>query len=48
MRLALYDGTTLITRGGSIRYQLCGQRALTLKVERLSGRGAFTVDITKP
>jgi len=48
MRLAVYNGTTLIARGASVRYQVCGQRALTLKVERLSGRGAFTVDITKP
>jgi hypothetical protein len=48
MRLALYNGTTLIARGATIRYQVCGVRALTLKVERLSGRGAFTVDVTKP
>lgn len=48
MRLALYDGSTLLSRGGTIRYQICGRRALTLKVERLSGAGAFSVDVSKP
>ena len=48
LRLALYNGSTLVMRGGSIQYQVCGQRTLTLKVERLSGRGAFTVTVTKP
>jgi hypothetical protein len=48
MRLALYNGSTLVMRGGTIRYQICGQRTLTLKVERLSGRGAFTVAVSKP
>jgi hypothetical protein len=48
MRLALYNGATLVLRGTTIRYEVCGQRTLTLKVERLSGRGAFTVNVTKP
>ena len=48
MRLALYNGSTLIVRGTSVRYEICGQRALTLKVERLSGRGAFSIDVSKP
>jgi len=48
MRLALYNSGTLVLRGTSIRYQICGERNLTLKVERLSGRGAFTVNLTKP
>jgi hypothetical protein len=48
MRLALYNGATLIASGGTVHYQICGQRTLTLKVERLSGRGAFTVQLTKP
>jgi hypothetical protein len=48
MRLALYNGSTLVMRAGSIRYQVCGQRTLTLKVERVSGAGAFTIDVTKP
>jgi hypothetical protein len=48
MRLALYNASTLVMRGGSIRYEVCGQRSLTLKVERLSGRGSFTVDVSKP
>lgn len=48
MRLALYNGSTLVMRGGTIRYQICGQRTLTLKVERLSGRGAFSVAVSKP
>jgi hypothetical protein len=32
----------------SVNFQICGQRSLILKVERLSGRGAFTVDVSKP
>jgi hypothetical protein len=48
MRLALYNGSTLVAHGGTIRYQICGQRTLTLKVERLSGRGAFSVFVSKP
>jgi hypothetical protein len=48
LRLALYDGSTLAQRGTTIRYEICGQRTLTLKVERLSGRGAFTVNVSKP
>jgi hypothetical protein len=48
MRLALYDGSTLVQRGTTIRYEICGQRTLTLKVERVSGRGAFTVRVSKP
>lgn len=48
MRLALYAGSSLVASGTSVRYDICGQRSLTLKVQRLSGRGAFTVDISKP
>jgi hypothetical protein len=48
MRLSLYNGTTLVQNGANIRYQICGQRTLTLKVQRLSGRGAFTVNLSRP
>lgn len=49
MRLALYTGTKLVARASrSIVYQVCGSRSLTLRVERSSGSGAFTVDISKP
>ena len=48
MRLALYAGGRLVAGGTTVRYSICGQRSLTLKVERVSGRGAFTVDISKP
>jgi hypothetical protein len=48
MQLALYNGGTLVMRAGSIRYEICGQRSLTLKVQRTSGRGSFTVNVTKP
>jgi hypothetical protein len=48
MRLALYNGSTLVQRATTVRYQICGQRSLTLKVERLSGRGSFSVDVSKP
>jgi hypothetical protein len=48
-RLSLWKGSKLIERGiASVRFQICGQRSLTLKVERLRGHGAFTVDISKP
>jgi hypothetical protein len=48
-RLSLWRGSRLVERSVStVQYEICGQRALTLKVERLSGRGAFTVDISKP
>jgi len=48
MRLALYAGSRLVASGASVKYEICGQRSLTLKVQRLSGRGAFTVDVSKP
>jgi hypothetical protein len=48
MRLQLYAAGHLVASGSSVRYQICGQRALTLKVQRVSGRGAFTVDVSKP
>jgi hypothetical protein len=48
MQLALYNAGTLVMRAGSIRYQVCGERSLTLKVQRTSGRGSFTVNVTKP
>jgi hypothetical protein len=48
MRLALYNGSTLVQSGTNIRYEICGQRTLTLKVERLSGGGTFTVNVSKP
>ncbi len=48
-RLSLWNGSKLIERSVStLRYNYCGQRTLTLKVERLRGHGAFTVDISKP
>ena len=49
IRLELYAGSTLVARGTtSVRFSICGQRSLTLKVQRLSGYGAFTVDVSKP
>jgi hypothetical protein len=48
MRLALYSGSKLVARGTNVRYEICGQRSLTLKVERLKGAGSFTVDVSKP
>jgi len=49
LRLSLWDGSQLIARNATaVHYEICGQRSLTLKVERLSGRGTFTVDISKP
>ncbi len=48
-RLELYDGSTLIARGTTnVRFEICGQRALTLKVQRVAGHGSFTVDVSKP
>jgi hypothetical protein len=37
-----------VQRGANISYQICGKRTLTLKVQRLSGRGTFTVNVSKP
>lgn len=48
MRLSLYAGGRLVAQGRTVRLAICGQRSLTLKVERLAGRGAFSVDVTKP
>jgi hypothetical protein len=48
MRLALYNGSTLVARSPAITYSICGQRTLTLKVERVSGRGAFSIAVSKP
>jgi hypothetical protein len=48
MQLALYNAGTLVQRGANISYQICGKRTLTLKVQRLSGRGTFTVNVSKP
>jgi hypothetical protein len=47
--LSLWRGSQLLARSTTtVRYQICGQRSLTLKVERRSGHGAFTVDVSKP
>jgi hypothetical protein len=49
LKLELYSGSTLVARGKTnVRFEICGQRALTLKVRRLAGHGAFTVDVSKP
>lgn len=49
MRLELYDGTRLVARGpATVRFAICGQRSLTLKVQRLKGGGTFSVDYSKP
>ena len=48
MTLALYAGARLIARGGTVRTQVCGQRSLTLKVQRTSGKGAFTIAVSRP
>lgn len=48
MSLVLSSGTTVLARGATVRVQICGQRSLTLKVERKSGSGSFTIDVSKP
>lgn len=48
MTLVLYNGTHVVARGAKVHYEICGQRALTLRVERASGAGSFTVDVSKP
>jgi hypothetical protein len=48
-KLELYNGSTLVARSStSVHFEICGQRALKLKVQRVSGRGSFTVDVSKP
>ncbi len=47
--LELYNRGTLVARSRTnVRFEICGERALTLKVRRLSGRGPFTVDVSRP
>jgi hypothetical protein len=47
--LELYNKGTLVARSRtSVHLQICGQRALTLKVQRVHGQGSFTVDVSKP
>lgn len=48
MKLRLYAGSKLVASGKTVHYKVCGQRALTLKVVRVKGSGAFTVAISKP
>jgi hypothetical protein len=48
MQLLAFSGGKLVARGTTIKLQICGARKLTLKVERTSGSGAFTVDVSKP
>lgn len=48
MELQLYAGSKLVASGKTVRYQVCGRRSLTVKVVRVKGAGAFTVDISKP
>ena len=50
LRMLLYAGSSLVaSSASSIDFQICGQRTLTLRVQRLRGPGgAFTVDVSKP
>jgi hypothetical protein len=49
MSIVVSDGTTVLSRGRSLRFNVCGERRLVLRVVRPSGRGgAFSVDVTKP
>lgn len=50
LRMLLYAGSALVaSSASSVHFQICGQRTLTLQVQRLRGPGgAFTVDVSKP
>jgi hypothetical protein len=48
LRLLLTSGAKTVGRGTRLAFQVCGQRELTLRVERVSGRGSFTVSLSKP
>jgi len=49
MSIVVSDGTTVISRGRSLHFNVCGERRLVLRVVRPSGRGgAFSIDVTKP
>jgi hypothetical protein len=48
LQLQLYAGATLLGRGTSVRYSVCGARTLTMKVRRISGKGTFSLDVSKP
>jgi hypothetical protein len=47
-RMSLFHGATLVGSGRSLGYQLCGERTLTLRVDRGKGSGAFTIAVSKP
>ena len=48
MQLVLYLSGKPVAHGATIRYRVCGERALTLAVQRLHGGGRFTVYVSKP
>jgi hypothetical protein len=48
LRLELSSGPKTLGRGTRLALQVCGQRTFTLRVERLSGSGSFTVSLSKP
>lgn len=49
LSLVLSDGSRVVARGSTkLHYAICGQRTLTLQVQRISGKGSFTVDLSKP
>jgi hypothetical protein len=47
--LELYNRGSLVARSRTnVSFKICGQRTLTLKVQRLAGSGSFTLDVSKP
>lgn len=48
MQLVLYLSGKPVAHGGTIRYRICGERTLTVGVQRLRGSGSFTVYVSRP
>jgi hypothetical protein len=47
-REVLSQGSTVLGTGPTIRHEICGERALTLRVVRVRGRGPFSVSFSRP
>jgi hypothetical protein len=47
-RMSLRAGAKTLATGGNVRYSICGERKLTLRVDRIRGKGAFSISLSKP
>jgi hypothetical protein len=48
-RLSLWSGATRLAGGSAFRYAICGERTVTLRVDRTGAAGgAYTIDVSRP